>query len=129
MTVDLDKLEALARAATPGKRTINRDGEYWPGHIAKMLADDSPIIAAHAHDEASIIIAPTDADFIAACDPANLLALIAEIRKLRNVVALTNGVSDAILAQFVDQEILRAENDELKRLLDAGCQHPRGHGD
>ena len=129
MTVDLDKLEALARAATHGERECVPSDD-WSGMYRGIKAAGHGYIAEPtAHDEADLMMAVPDARFIAACDPTTVIALIAEIRKLRNVVALTNGVSDAILAQFVDQEILRAENDELKRLLDAGCQHPRGHGD
>ncbi len=73
MPLDLDKLEALARAATPGPWTY--DGDIRASDGSFIIRDDrySPTTPGDS-----------DAAFIAAANPATALALIDEIREWRS---------------------------------------------
>lgn len=64
MTTDLDALEALAKAATPGPR--------FPDSTAAAMGMNEG-------ERATVF----DAEFIAAADPPTVLALIAELRQER----------------------------------------------
>lgn len=76
---DLDALEAVARAATPGPWTINWETyEYHAGMPDKWA---SSINGPEASEFADLDSA--DAEHIAAFDPPTVLALIAEVRRLR----------------------------------------------
>jgi hypothetical protein len=82
MTVDLDKLEALARAATHGERECVPSDD-WSGMYRGIKAAGHGYIAEPtAHDEADLMMAVPDARFIAACDPTTVLAIIARLRGL-----------------------------------------------
>lgn len=89
---DLDELERRAKAATPGpwefencynlqRREFLNGTEVHPHVLLKTLNGWEPI--------------PSDADFIAAANPQTVLALIAELRALREVAA---GVIDSAIA-------------------------------
>lgn len=79
MTVDLDALEALAKAATPGPwahyETMQADN-----HVTAVTAGGGILTGTH-------VCGPTyekkNAEFIAAADPSTVLALIAELRQER----------------------------------------------
>ncbi len=84
---DLDRLDALARAATEGPwaaaTTGVRNGDHWSvvdsdrgdvrGTVARIPSQDG------TNDEQR----QPDAEFIAATDPPTVLALIAELRQAR----------------------------------------------
>jgi hypothetical protein len=76
MTVDIDKLKALALAATPGKRRwwAAKDGDH----------DYAQIAAGREHVAQVRIRSITEADLnlFVATDPATVLELIAEVEKL-----------------------------------------------
>lgn len=93
MTLDLDQLEALAKAATPGPyevqthygeerlvdemtdhtfSCVRQEGGSFEDDIAHFHSEDCPGI----DDEAN-------ARYFAALDPESILALIAEVRALR----------------------------------------------
>jgi len=81
--IDIDKLESLARAATPG---------YWrQGSVEKDrifvehkdgLGPERVLLRMNTHFECE-----ADAAYIDAAQPANVLALIAEVRRLSVLVA------------------------------------------
>jgi len=78
MPLDLDKLEVIARAATPGKRE-------WIDHYGSVKLDivngDHILMAEPCGDmNSSVIVADADAALIAACDRETVLELIAAAR-------------------------------------------------
>ena len=77
MTLNLDALEAVARAATPGPWTINWEtDEYHAGMPDKWaLSINGP----EASDFADL--AAADAEHMATFDPPTVLALIAKLRE------------------------------------------------
>jgi hypothetical protein len=89
----LVELRALAIAATPGEWSW--DGPVWdynydeeaPWLVAKSVAD--PVLRGEIKCDRK-----ADADFIAACNPATILSLIARIEELEaNVKALSPSTS------------------------------------
>lgn len=73
MTTDLDALEAIAKAATPGP---------WRNVLLEVGPVDGPAVAdVVTEDENPLRL--FDAEFIAAADPSTILALIAELRQER----------------------------------------------
>ena len=78
---DIDKLEALAKAATPG-----------PWRSESCGVDDCwcEVVNCDAREEGvsgSGALSKCDARYIAEANPATVLALIAEVRALRNAAA------------------------------------------
>lgn len=75
MTLDLDRLEALAKAATPGEWNAPGDGDL-------QYENGVPVVqGAYGHD--GYFVDDNDAKFVAALRPEVALALIAEVRALR----------------------------------------------
>ncbi len=86
--LNLDDIEAKARAATPGKwRCLSSPIEEAEEHVGYAA-----IARTHEHngdydqDEAAQDAAVDDARFIAAMSPDVALAMVAEIRRLRDEV-------------------------------------------
>lgn len=79
MTTDLDALEALAKAATPGPWDAT-EGDSGPEvHAGEILRHEIDFLLREGgHDQGR-----SDARFIAAADPSTILALIAELRQER----------------------------------------------
>ncbi|WP_430229326.1 ead/Ea22-like family protein [Paraburkholderia tropica] len=118
--IDLDKLEELARAATPGEwhRSDRPAGPFW--HIyADHTVGGKPCIngkqsigSMHAENrrtgsKAYAAMFEANASFVAAANPATILELIAEVRRLRaELNDFISGYGD------LNQEVLglRAEN-------------------
>lgn len=82
MTTDLEALEALAKAATPGPWIAGDPHPFVPGAQVKLYGPNwTPI---RIEESSERYVRPTrDADFIAAADPSTVLALIAELRQER----------------------------------------------
>ncbi|CAI3803794.1 hypothetical protein GLGCALEP_03457 [Pseudomonas sp. MM221] len=108
MTIDKDKLRALAEAATQGEwkfdgGTVNdwRDGEY---SMEWMANGEDCEDGTNANWRA-------DGEYIAAASPATILALLAEIERLkeRNVYWIDQANTIA-----VDRNSIRNERDQLK---------------
>jgi hypothetical protein len=78
MTLDLDKLAALAKAATPGPWEWLRSNMSWGGQPCVLDANGALI-----RFNASRTDAQANAAFVAACDPTTVLALIESQRKLK----------------------------------------------
>jgi hypothetical protein len=72
--LDLDSLEAKAKAATPGPWRYG----YEPGFCGELIDPTGEMIASFADEPAA-----RDAEFIAAANPAAILALIRELREAR----------------------------------------------
>lgn len=71
MSMNLDELEKLAQAATPGPWSYIRD---------IVIGDRSKILE-------SLNDSVDDARFVAAANPATIIEMIAEIRELRSVLS------------------------------------------
>ena len=69
---DLDKLDALAAAATPGP---------WAAVRIPEAKDDWWSVGSTANDEDVALTGEADAAFIAACDPATIRDLVAAARE------------------------------------------------
>ena len=79
MQTDLDALAARAREATAGEWEAAREANtYW----TVMIRRDTPLLR-YANE--------CDAAYIAAANPAVVLGLIEEIRRLRAAVARVRG--------------------------------------
>jgi hypothetical protein len=111
--VDLDKLEALAKAATAGPwRTDGRcidqlTDSAGQGFPLDVYPDSVEVV--RAGDDGGI---PRDADasFIAAAHPEAVLELVAEVRRLRAEVAAMRAVVDMIIREAIAEvTALRAE--------------------
>jgi hypothetical protein len=98
---NLDKLEALAKAATPGEwhRSERPSGPFW--HIyADHTVDGKPCLSGkqsigtmHAENKrtgskAYAAMFEANASFVAAANPAAILELCAEVRRLRELARL-----------------------------------------
>lgn len=75
--IDLDALEATARAATPGP--------WWQGREVRHESDldvySERDVSDTSHDIATHVWSTADAEHIAAFDPTTVLALIARLRE------------------------------------------------
>ena len=89
MTLDLDQLEALAKAATPGPWTACDYGSYdgkaegWYVDTTADKADIAPDAGGIQPNHWDTGRGRRDMQFIAAANPEAVLALIAEVRALR----------------------------------------------
>lgn len=113
--IDLDKLEELARAATPGPWLYQDDSDAYT-HIIRPMANPHRIVASgtqtsDAHGE------PTGR-FIAAANPATMLDLIALIRKQE---AQLESTFDEI---GVAQKRCEYLESEIRRLMEARASSP-----
>ncbi len=72
--IDLDKLEAAAKAATKGRRSI------------EFIESDRHWLFANNVYLGAIDLRRADAEFMAHTDPGDILDLIAELRRLRGEV-------------------------------------------
>lgn len=119
MTIDIDELERLAMAATPGP---------WITH----LVDDMAVIAGSRDEIASTAPAGfgTDDDvdfgtdverceanaaFIAAANPTTILSLTAEVRRLRDADPPKTVTAGVMMVNRLAE--LTAENSRLRSLL------------
>lgn len=107
--IDIDKLEQLAEAATPGP---------W-------IPTDTPGLA----------LTINNMEYIASVDPTTVLALIAELRKLRAVVDATGDRSAAMIPNSKDLAICPecnasagrwvTDHDQSCAMSEEPCQHLR----
>lgn len=92
MTLDLDALEATAKAATPGPWRWDEDfGENGDTGLALTNDARAEVVGAYNWHCCSFRDDPTvednDAEHIAAFDPPTVLELIAKLREAREVLA------------------------------------------
>lgn len=116
MTLDIDHLASLARAATPGPWRHNpaqtRGGPVWRvEYTAKgMNAGASFVIASMEGTEGNDV---PNAAYIAAADPTTLLALIDRVRRLE----YTGGI-DAGRAKIATEQVAAA----YRHVIDLAAQ-------
>lgn len=112
--VDLDKLEKLAKAATPGKR--------W----AKMKGSKHALIA-HADppngptEELARFESQNDALFYAALNPATVLELIAYVREEKRLHAATQKANKGLCDWVMELEAkLKLAEEALQTIVNFG---------
>lgn len=81
MVIDLDAIERVARAATPGPWRWDHEDMTLSGSGGLVACGDGERI--HIDDE--------DAEHIAQCSPDVVLALVARIRELEERLGLSNA--------------------------------------
>jgi hypothetical protein len=119
VTPDLERLEALARAATPGPwEVVGSSVTNWrDGSCDMEWLPNGSSDAYNANSEA-------DAEYIAAASPDTVLAHIAEIRRLQRVSDLERAEHlrncCAVLAEAIvkAREKLPSETEEFIALLE-----------
>lgn len=121
--IDIDKLEALAKLAGAGEWTAS-DSIVWFGDGDSAMHAMNPVPAFIAQDNLGawpeLVDAEDIAQFAAAVCPANVLALIAEVRALRDrdiklFYELEGVVIDTERGHGFDEVCL----DTIKRVRDA----------
>ncbi len=129
MTLDLDELKLIAQAATPGPWKsdvwIETDGYGWRATGPHHEDNIDPMGSETGCPEEQA--AQRDAAHIAAFSPDVVLALIAEIQRLRRFddpqwLATLVAERDAALSRAESAE---RERDGFKRIVDHNERHPR----
>lgn len=107
-TIDLDELERLAKAATPGPWIFVNVG-YTFSQSAQYSIEPSPGVSVWEHNR-------KDADYIAAANPATVLALIARVRKAeaRGVVHDAEWTRQMVASAEQFRAEAEAERDEWR---------------
>ncbi|MEX5322691.1 MULTISPECIES: ead/Ea22-like family protein [Pseudomonas putida group] len=117
MTIDKQKLKALAEAATPG-RHYDRLESAGGGIKYECAGDDGSLVLKvdHKNNEFGFVGDRGEADeaFFLACSPAAVLALLAEIERHEAWRTAFLAERDAQMRQ---RDQLRAENDGLRKAL------------
>jgi hypothetical protein len=119
MSIDIQKLKALAEAATQGEWTCGErpDGRFW--HIG---CGNQAIGAAHSaskkHNPEYAAMFEANAKYIAAANPAAVLELIAEIERSRTEIAGHIAAHIRNYSEFAEQrDRLKAEKEAVCALL------------
>lgn len=83
---DLDELERLARAATPGPwKNYSINPKVTPEHA--IYSEWLEGIPEAQSSEIATLLTPKNAEFIAAANPEAVLALVARVREAEAVIA------------------------------------------
>lgn len=107
--IDLDALETLAQEATPGP--WNYDPE--DGGVDRLEDDEGEIVVAgwvigtfwpHGGPTRQLLLEPADAEFIAAANPATVLALIADLRRAQETI---DQIEDFVTRHYLDMQMGR----------------------
>jgi hypothetical protein len=107
MTHDLDKLEKLAMAATPGPWVFERQS-FDSGDFAYERNDDHGMIQIYEHNYKDPMRAKFDADYIAATNPATILALCKALREAEKGLELIKGeVANGNMRFIADDTLAR----------------------
>lgn len=130
---DIQKLKALAEAATPG-RNFDRLPEAGGGLKYECTGDDGSLVLKvdHKNDEWGFVGERGEQDeaLFLACTPAAVLELIAEIESLqenanvravmslradvKDLIAKKNLADQAVIEIAADRDQLKAENERLE---------------
>jgi hypothetical protein len=115
---DLDRIEAAARAATPGPWHVEHDELGWVNRIYHCEPDDwdpSGQLSTTLVETDSGVYPPrvNDATHIATADPPTVLALVAEVRELRaQRQALATALGSAEEGKFLEASEVIADMDK-----------------
>ncbi len=127
MTIDKEKLKALAEAATPG-RHYDRLESAGGGIKYECAGDDGSLVLKvdHKNNEFGFVGDRGEADeaFFLACSPAAVLALLAEIERHEAWRTAFLAERDAQMRQ---RDQLRAENEALRSRLQYLVQNEDNH--
>lgn len=119
MTIDKEKLKALAEAATPG-RHYDRLESAGGGIKYECAGDDGSLVLKvdHKNNEFGFVGDRGEADeaFFLACSPATVLALLAEIERLELIGRISCNF-DGYKAVLAERDQLKAENEALRKAL------------
>ncbi|KAA0089339.1 hypothetical protein CIW54_07690 [Paraburkholderia sp. T12-10] len=127
MTLDLDRLEALAKVATPGPwrgdridGTVKYDivaGDYPNGEYTVVCHGDN----GNASDGGYGFTSAENEDYALAANPSTILALIAEVRALREDKARLD--SGCIVTherdEFGEEYTCERRGNDLRAMIDA----------
>lgn len=121
MTIDKEKLKALAEAATPG-RHYDRLESAGGGIKYECAGDDGSLVLKvdHKNNEFGFVGDRGEADeaFFLACSPADVLALLAEIERLgrfEDWFVRLDQVEQSLAASYkAERDQLKAENSRLR---------------
>lgn len=117
MTIDKQKLKALAEAATPG-RHYDRLESAGGGIKYECTGDDGSLVLKvdHKNNEFGFVGDGGEADeaFFLACSPATILALLAEIERLESAKGDPVGSFDKHMEYMQENIRLKAENEDYK---------------
>ena len=120
MTVDKEKLKALAEAATPG-RHYDRLESAGGGIKYECAGDDGSLVLKvdHKNNEFGFVGDRGEADeaFFLACSPAAVLALLAEIERLESAKGDPVGSFDKHMEYMQENIRLKADNEALRKAL------------
>ncbi|MGG4659126.1 ead/Ea22-like family protein [Pseudomonas vlassakiae] len=118
MTIDKEKLKALAEAATPG-RHYDRLESAGGGIKYECAGDDGSLVLKvdHKNNEFGFVGDRGEADeaFFLACSPAAVLALLAEIERLESAKGDPVGSFDKHMEYMQENIRLKAENEALRK--------------
>lgn len=127
MTIDKQKLKALAEAATPG-RHYDRLESAGGGIKYECAGDDGSLVLKvdHKNNEFGFVGDRGEADeaFFLACSPAAVLALLAEIERHEAWRTAFLAERDAQMRQ---RDQLKAENEALRSHLQYLVQNEDNH--
>ena len=115
--IDLDNLEALARAATPGPWIYFYEGGGDYPVIRRNSDDDEIVCCSRYHCEQSHEVMSANAQYVASVDPATVLALIALARRAPAPVAALDAPE---AAHADDDQAWDREAERLTREMGLG---------
>jgi hypothetical protein len=126
MEDDFTDLEKLAREATPGPWVsfdfAHKSSVYTMGNDGFMLATAHSYSGSAFHDtRPNKRQRNANAAYIAAANPARVLALCAELSRLRSQVEEMRGALDWYREQVGSCRTNTSEGDAARRALDADC--------
>lgn len=98
--IEAGEREALVEAITGG--TISVDGEDSGRYTSLDRSDAENIVDAILAEQATRRAPIEDAEFIAATDPQTVLALIAEVERLRDII---ERVDDILVRHYLDMSV------------------------
>lgn len=138
MSIDLDALERIAQAATPGPWDIEYEVEHydygpserWPSTLIGPRRNPPGVLAEKYGNRINEIaeLRDEDAEHIAAFDPPTVLALIARVRELESIVndggnqaakywRLKSEAEADAARRLRNLEMAVAERDELRAVI------------
>lgn len=124
MSIDKEKLKALAEAATPGPWRYGKNADDVVADHPAGHADDPHGIDYYGGHLVAESIAASNRAFIAAANPAAVLALIAENERLHKLISWQGDANSEVtisagqLMKHMDErDQLKAENEALRKNL------------